>query len=122
MISFLWLNDIIAHLSNPEHNSDTPDGKAPLIIYSLDLAIIIPLMIVSALSLYWRSKWGYVLSGIILTKTSTLGFALMAMALSMFLKRLNPDYFLIVLWSVIGLMGTLLTILYLKNLQVEDNS
>jgi hypothetical protein len=122
MISFLWLNDIIAHLSNPEHHSDTPDGKAPLIIYSLDLAIIIPLMIVSALSLYWRSKWGYVLSGIILTKTSTLGFALMAMALSMFLKRLNPDYFLIILWSVIGLMGTLLTILYLKNLQVEDNS
>jgi len=121
MISFLWLNDIMAHLNDPEHSSDTPDGKAPLIIYSLDLAIIIPLMISSALLLYKQSNWGYTLSGIILTKTSTLGFALMAMALSMFLQRLNPDYFLIVLWSTIGLIGALLTILYLKNLQVEDN-
>lgn len=122
MISFLWFNDIVAHLNNPEHTSDTPDGKAPLIIYSLDLAIIIPLMIVSALSLHLQTKWGFVLSGIILTKTSMLGFALMAMALSMYLHNLNPDYFLIVLWCVIGLIGTILTISYLKDLRIEENT
>lgn len=116
MISFLWLKDIVAHLINPTHLSDTPSGKAPLIIYSLDLAIIIPLMISAAVLLFKNKKWGYILGGIILTKTSTLGFALMAMALSMYVQDLNPDYFLIVLWCIIGIVGTVLTITYLKNL------
>jgi len=118
MILFIWLNDIFAHLSNPEHVSDTPNGEAPLIIYSLDLAIIIPLMISAAVLLYKKSTLGYILSGIILTKTSTLGFALMAMSISLYVQNLNPDIFLILLWSIIGIIGSTLSILYLKNLSV----
>lgn len=57
--------------------------------------------------------------GIILTKTSMLGFALTAMALSMYIQDLKPDYFLIILWSVIGVVGTILTLNYLKNLSVS---
>lgn len=119
MISFLWLNDIMAHLFNPDHLSDTPDGEAPLIIYSLDLALIIPLMIASAISIHKKLRWGYILNGIILTKTSTLGFALMAMAVSMYSQNLNPDILLIVLWCIIGVIGTMLTIFYLKELKIE---
>lgn len=119
MISFLWLNDIMAHLLKPDHLSDTPDGEAPLIIYSLDLALIIPLMIASAIAIKKKLRWGYILNGIILTKTSTLGFALMAMAVSMYSQKLNPDIFLIVLWCIIGVIGTLLTIFYLKELKIE---
>lgn len=122
MISFLWFNDIFAHLSDPEYISDTPNGKAPLIIYSLDLAIVIPLMIISAILFYKKAKWGYILNGIILTKTSTLGFALMAMSISMYVQGLNPDYFLIVLWSVIGIIGTMLTILYLNKVKIRTNT
>jgi hypothetical protein len=122
MISFIWLSDIFSHLTNPEHTSDTLNGEAPLIIYSLDLAIIIPLMLISAVLLYKQTNWGYVISGIILTKTSTLGFALMAMALSMYVQDLNPDYFLILLWCVIGLIGTIITTVYLKNLRIDDDT
>jgi hypothetical protein len=117
MISFLWLNDILSHLLHPDHRSDTPDGEAPLIIYSLDLAIIIPLMICAAFLLYRKTRWGYLLTGLILTKTSTLGFALMAMALSMYAQKLEPDYFLIVLWCIIGILGSALTISYLLSLK-----
>ena len=122
MISFLWLNDIISHLVIPDYKSDTPNGQAPLIIYSLDLAILIPLMICSAVLIYRNTNWGYILCGMILTKTSTLGFALMAMALSMNIQELDPDVFLIVLWSIIGIIGTLLTISYLSNLKVEPST
>lgn len=117
MISFLWLNDIFSHLLQPGHRSDTPSGEAPLIIYSLDLAIIIPLMISAAVLLYRKSNWGYILTGLILTKTSTLGFALMAMAISMYVKNLDPDYFLIVLWCIIGMIGSVLTVFYLTQLK-----
>lgn len=120
MISFLWLSDIAAHLLDPTHRSETPDGEAPLIIYSLDLAIVIPLMITAAILLYRKTQAGYLLNGIILTKTSTLGFALMAMATSMYVQELNPDYFLIALWSIIGIIGTALTVLYLCKLSVLE--
>jgi hypothetical protein len=119
MIAFLWLSDIFAHLTDPGHRSETPNGEAPLIIYSLDLALIIPLMLASAFMLFRQSKGSHALTGIILTKTSTLGFALMAMSLSMYVQDLSPDPFLIILWSVIGCIGTLLTGMYLKNLIKE---
>jgi len=117
MVAVLWLGDIYAHLSEPGHRSETPDGKAPLIIYSLDLALILPLMILSAIQLLKGTTFGYKLTGIILIKTSTLGFALMAMGLSMYIQKLSPEYFLIVLWSILGILGTALSISYLKNLQ-----
>lgn len=116
LIAFLWINDIVSHLVDPGHLSDTPDGKAPLIIYSLDLAIIIPLMLASAVLIAINKRVGYILGGIILTKTSMLGFALMAMALSMYIQDLNPDYYLVILWSVIGVAGTILTLNYLRKL------
>jgi hypothetical protein len=122
MLSFIWLNDIFAHITDPTHKSNTPNGEAPLIIYSLDLAVIIPLMVASAILLYQKSNWGYILCGIILTKTSTLGFALMAMALSMCIQGLNPDYFLIILWCIIGLIGTILTLSFLTKLKIKDNN
>jgi hypothetical protein len=116
MIVFIWAADIFAHLTIAGHQSATPDGKAPLIIYSLDLAIVIPLMVTAAIG-FWKNKgWGYTLTGVMLVKTSTLGFALMAMALSMYLQKLDPETFLIMLWSVIGVIGTILTFLFLKNL------
>lgn len=37
---------------------------------------------------------------------ATLGFALMAMGLSMYVQEVNPEYYLIILWSVIGLLGS----------------
>lgn len=121
LISILWVGDLIAHLTDPAHQSETPDGKAPLIIYSLDLGIIIPLMITAAVRLYRNTQWGLLLCGIMLTKTSTLGFALMAMAVSMYIQNLNPDYFLIGIWCVIGVIGSLTTYFYLQGLQVEKN-
>jgi hypothetical protein len=118
MLAFIWLSDIFAHLSDPYHRSETPNGEPPLVIYSLDLGIIIPLMIASGTLLYQRTNWGYILGGIILTKTSLLGFALMAMSVSMYVQQLNPDQFLILLWSIIGVVGTLLTVSYLKTSKI----
>jgi hypothetical protein len=122
MISFLWLNDIVAHLLDPEHTFDTPDGEPLLIVYSLDLSIIIPLMITSAILMYRNSKWGYILSGVILTKTSTLGFALMMMSISLYLQQQSLDYFLVILWFIIGVLGTLLTILYMRTLRLQTRA
>lgn len=122
ILAFLWSSDIISHLRNPMHTSDTPNGEAPLIIYSLDLALIVPLMIASALLLLRKNRSGYVLSGIMLIKTSILGFGLMAMAASLYLQELNPESFLVFLWCIIGLIGSMLCFLYLKNLNAKTEN
>ena len=119
MVAVLWLSDIFAHLTNPDHQSGTPDGKAPLIIYSLDLALILPMMIVSSIHLLKQTEFGYKLTGIILVKTTTLGFALMAMGLSMYIQKLSPEYYLIIIWSVLALLGSFLTSRYLKLLMLK---
>lgn len=122
MVTMLWFVDIYSHLTDPTHRSGTPTGEAPLIIYSLDLGLIIPLMLTAAVLLYRQAQWAFLLTGIILVKTSTLGFALMAMGLSMYVQELNPEYYLIMLWSVIGLLGSWLTVSFLRNLSISTSS
>lgn len=118
MLTFLWISDILGHLTVPDYLSTTPDGEAPLIIYSLDLAIVIPLMFIAAIGLWRGLQLGLKVTGIMLVKVSTLGFALMAMSLSMMLNELSVDIELIILWCIIGLFGTLLSIIYLKSTRI----
>lgn len=121
MVAGLWLTDIISHLTIEGYTSDVPGGEPPMIIYSLDLAIVIPLMIAAAVGLMRKSGWAVKLTGVMLVKTSTLGFALMAMTLSMYLNRLSPEIFLAVLWCVLGLMGTAFTICFMMRVSVKRN-
>ncbi|MCE7993997.1 MAG: hypothetical protein HEP71_18555 [Roseivirga sp.] len=118
MLSWLWLQDLINHLVMEEFLSQTPDGQPPLVIYSLDLGILIPLAVIACLLLLRNHALGLILIGIVLTKTFLLGFALMAMSLSMYRLGLDHDIFLITLWSFIGLAGLLLSIVYLNKLKV----
>jgi hypothetical protein len=121
-VAVLWLTDIIAHLTIPDYVSQTPNGKAPLIIYSLDLAIILPLMIFSAIQLIQKTQTGYIITAIMLVNSTMLGFALMAGGVSKHIQNLSPVYFLILIWCVMGIFGTVLTLRYLKNLQTKNMS
>ncbi len=122
MLSFLWLSDIISHLTIPNYLSDTPNGEPPLIVYSLDLGIVVPLMLIAAFGYLKNTQYGFKLTGVLLTKSATIGFALMGMSLSMYLQDLNPDYFLIALWCFIGILGSILTVSFLRKLKIKLNN
>ena len=117
MLTILWLSDIINHLVLPDHLSDTPTGEAPLIIYTLDLGIIVPLLIISSIGFWFNKQYGILLTGIMLVKSSTVGLSLMAMSISMYVQNIHLNIELIFLWSFIGCVGTVLTILFFKNLK-----
>ena len=116
MLSILWITDIVTHLISPDHHSDTPSGEAPLIIYTLDLGIIVPLLVISIIGLLGNKQYGILLSGIMLVKSSTIGFSLMAMSISMYVHNIHLNVELIVLWCFIGCIGSILTILFFKNI------
>lgn len=122
MIGLLWIVDIGKFLIDPTYVSNLPDGEAPLLIYSLDLGIIIPAMIIAAVGFWRKERYGYLLTGIMLVKTTTLGFSLMAMSVSLYLNELELNLFLVYLWCVIGLVGGMLTWNYLRRLECSTTA
>ena len=116
MLTIIWGSDIVAHLTDPAHTSDTPNGEAPLIIYSLDLALVIPMMILSILGLWRYSQWGIKLTGVILVKAATIGFTLLGMGAAMYFRDQDPEVGLMLLWAFLGIVGSLLVFLYHRNL------
>lgn len=117
MLSFLWLSEIISHVTLPDFKSNTPSGEPTLIIYSLDLALVVPLMGIGAIGYIKKKQYGYKLTGVMLTKSATVGFALMAMSVSMFVQNISLDTFLILLWFFIGILGCVLTVIYLRGIK-----
>ncbi|MBI9038421.1 MAG: hypothetical protein JEY97_09840 [Bacteroidales bacterium] len=121
ILMVLWFNDIFSHVFIEGYQSETGNGEAPLIIFTLDLGIVIPLMIICVFGLIKKTKIGFILSGILLTKTTTLGITLMAMSLTMYLKHISTDTFLIGLWCVNGVIGLILTLIYFRNLKIKSS-
>lgn len=117
MLSFLWILEVLSHYFISDYQSDTPNGEPAMIIYTLDLSIVVPLMLAAAYG-YWKNRnYGYVLTGIMLTKTALIGFALMAMALNMYFQEISLEVFLVYLWCFIGCLGTVLTISYIRSIR-----
>lgn len=119
MVAGLWLRDMIGFLYWEGFALDSPDGEPLTIVYALDLSLVIPLMAAGVGGMYRKKRLGYLLTGLMLTKTTTLGLSLMAMALSMYFHKLNPSLFLAGLWSVIGLIGLILTLFFFRYLLIS---
>lgn len=117
MLSWLWLSDLLNHAFLTGHQSATPDGKPLLIIYSLDLGVMIPLMLIGVIGLFRNETRGIAWAGIMLTKSFLLGFALLGMSVSMLVLGQESDPFLMGLWSVMSLIGVVLTALYMNRME-----
>jgi hypothetical protein len=120
MLTIIWGSDIVAHLTDPAHTSDTPNGEAPLIIYSLDLALVIPMMILSILGLWRYTQWGIKLTGVILVKAATIGFTLLGMGAAMYFRDQDPEVGLMLLWAFLGIVGSIMVGFYHKNLKITS--
>lgn len=119
MIGSIWLIDIFSHIFVPGHRSATPTGEPALIVYTLDLAFVIPVCVYAAIALWRRQFWGYVLTGVMLVKTTILGLSLLAMTLSLVVYDLETDLLLSGIWLFISLAGLTLTVLFLRQLEIK---
>jgi hypothetical protein len=87
-------------------------GGVTNFVYVLDLGVIVPLALISAIWLWRRVPWGYVLAGGILTKGTTMGLALLSM--DWFSMRSGqPSDGLALMWAIIafGSLGMLVWLL-----------
>jgi hypothetical protein len=79
----------------------TNSGGVTSFVYVLDLGIIAPLAVLSAVWLWRRAPWGYVLAGFLLIKGVAMGLALLAMD-GFSLRAGQPTDGLEIMWAVIA--------------------
>jgi len=117
-LSWLWLEDLVKHLTLIDYFSETPDGEPPIVMYTLDLGIRVPMMVIASILLYKNHTLGLIMVGVMLVMSLLMSCAFMGMAVSIYLKGLDPDSIVIVLWGLIALGGLLLSIVYLNRLEI----
>ncbi|MBN1223917.1 MAG: hypothetical protein JXB23_11775 [Candidatus Aminicenantes bacterium] len=119
MLSILWLADIMGNLKGKPFLPN-PTGEPLVTVYALDLGFVIPAMLYGAINVLRKKFWGYIVAGVMLVKSTTLGFALMAMAVTLSIRGHGLDLFLAVFWSVLGLVGLVLSLFFLRALPIRS--
>jgi len=81
MLLFMWMGRIVPSL-NGKVAPFGLDHYNTLVIQALDLGLIVPLAILSAVLLLRKKPWGFMLSAVILIKGLTLSLAIIAMIIA----------------------------------------
>lgn len=99
-LSFIFTGVVPPSITQTDH----PTG----VVFAADLSLLIPALFFSAVLLWKKQPWGYVLSAIVLVKATAYGLVLLIMSVVSFVKQGIVDPF-IVLWSILTL-GCLLSL------------
>jgi hypothetical protein len=80
MVMGLWLPDILRYLATGTLPPSLVLAQIPTnFVYVMDLGLVVPLAFLSAVWLWQRRPWGYLLAGFVLMKATTMGLALLSM-------------------------------------------
>jgi hypothetical protein len=117
ILAFLWLGDIISRLGG-KPILDTPTSEPLILVYVLDLGFVIPAGLYGAIQSLRKKFWGYIITAVMLVMIATMGFALMAMTIGHYAYGFGLQGFLAVFWCVLGTLGLLLAVFYLRSLRI----
>ncbi|KPN29205.1 hypothetical protein SY89_03439 [Halolamina pelagica] len=80
LVALLWLGEVgPASLAGTRPPSIAETTLPVPVIQSMDLAVVVPAFALSAALLWKQRVWGYVFTGVLLVKGTTLGLAVLAM-------------------------------------------
>lgn len=119
MLGFLWLGDIFGRYAGAPL-LENPTGEPLTPVYVLDLGFVIPVTVYGAVLTLMKKPRGFIITAVMLPAFAAMGFALMAMALGLFAYDLPGDVFLTGFWFALGTAGLILAVIYLKELQFEQ--
>jgi hypothetical protein len=93
------------------------ESAITMVIQALDLGVIVPTSLITAILLLKKQAWGYVLSSVMLLKILTMGAALIAMIIGQILAGIQIDPIISIIFVLISLSGILLGVMTLKNIR-----
>jgi hypothetical protein len=115
-LALMWSGVIVTPLLSGTYPA-TLESYTTMVIQAMDLGLIVPAAMLSAVLLLRRAPFGYLLSSIVLVKGFTLGAAVSAMALGIMLAGVPVSPVELVLFPVITVIDIGLTVLMLRSLR-----
>lgn len=115
-LSLAWLGLV----GPPSLNGQPPAGlesAITMVIQALDLGVIVPTSLISAVLLLRQQPWGYCLSSVVLLKILTMGTALIAMIIAQLLAGVAIDPLVSAIFVLISLSGILLAVVTLRHIR-----
>jgi hypothetical protein len=114
-LSLAWLGRIV-----PPLLAGTPppglEAYTTLVIQALDLGIIVPVSVVTAILLWQKKPWGYTLTAVLLVKALMMGAALVAMIIGMALAGVAVGAIESVVFTGIALAALVFTVILFQNI------
>jgi hypothetical protein len=110
-----WLGKVL----NPILQNVPPvlDNSTTFVIQAMDLALIVPLAVLSGVLLLRRSAWGYLLTSVFVLKAIALGLAVSAMVINMTLAGTPEGAGIAVPFLVITMLNLTAAVSLLKNIK-----
>ena len=115
-LSLAWLKLVV-----PPMISGTPpsglESAITMVIQSLDLGVIVPTSLITAILLLQKRPWGYTLASVVLLKILTMGSALIAMIIGQILAKVPIEPVTSVFFVLISISGIILAVATLRNIR-----
>jgi hypothetical protein len=90
-------------------------------VFVLDLALLLPAFMLSAIQLWRRRPLGYLLSGILLVKAVTLGLSIVLGKIVAYVQLGIFSVGRVGLFGILTLVGIVVLVVYLRNVQAEPH-
>lgn len=117
-LSLAWLGLV----GPPSFTGNPPAGlesAITMVIQTLDLGVIVPTSLITAILLIQKRPWGYTLASVVLLKILTMGAALIAMIINQMLDKVAIDPVTSIIFALISISGIALAIAALRNIRDE---
>jgi hypothetical protein len=114
-LTLAWLGRIV-----PPLRAGTPppglEAYTTLVIQALDLGIIVPVSVITAVLLWKKQPWGYTLASVLLVKALMMGIALIAMIIGQALAGVELGIVESVIFAGISLAAITFALLLFRNI------
>jgi len=114
-LSLAWLKLVVPPMISGEPPAGL-ESAITMVIQSMDLGIIVPVSLITAVLLLKRRPWGYTLSVVLLLKVFTMGSALIAMIINQMLQKVVIDPVTSVFFVLIAISGIVLSVLAFRSI------
>ena len=115
-----WLSRIIPTIS-PDR-IPALENVTSMFIQAMDLGMVVPLSVVSAILLLRKNAYGYLLTSVATLKFTTLGVAITVMVINMSRAGVPASPVELAIFPLITLINLVLTVVLLKNIKPEENT
>ena len=110
-----WIGRVVPELLHLERPAAL-ENTTTRVIQAMDLALIVPLAVLSGLLLLKRSAWGYLLASVAVLKGLTMALGVSTMAINMALKGVPDSLAIMVPFLVLTALNMVVAVLLLKNI------